>query len=65
MIWGHTEQPAPGLQTEPSHTARNPLLLFEPRPAGPCHFAVRELAPQWQRHIERLQERSDDIRVRH
>jgi hypothetical protein len=62
MIWGRFHvQPAEVAQTVPS---RNPLLLFEPRPASPWQFAVRELAPQWQRHIERLQQDARPIRVR-
>ena len=65
MIWGRsTAQPAQRLQEQPSAAARNPLLLFEPRPAGPWQFEVRELAPEWERHIERLQGGHQGIRVR-
>ncbi len=57
MIWGQTnEPPAHGLHARPPCPARNPLLLFEPRPAGPWAFEVKELAPHWARHIERLQQ---------
>lgn len=52
MIWGQPLHPS---MRQPSTRARNPLLLFEPRPAGPWQFEVKELAPHWQRHIERLQ----------
>lgn len=52
MIWGQHLHPS---ASQPPLRARNPLLLFEPRPAGPWLFEVKELTPQWQRHIERLQ----------
>lgn len=55
MIWG---QPNSTERCEPVQVTRaagNPLLLFEPRPASPWAFQVRELEPRWQRHIERLQ----------
>jgi hypothetical protein len=53
MIWGQHLQPS---ASQPHCRSPNPLLLFEPRPAGPWPFEVKELAPQWQRHIERLQQ---------
>lgn len=61
MIWGQFHvQP---LEGSPARPSRNPLLLFEPRPASPWQFAVREIAPQWQRHIQLLQDGHSDIRV--
>lgn len=64
MIWGQTtEQPAQGLHARQACTARNPLLLFEPRPVSPWPFNGREMAPQWERHIERLQQVHGDRRA--
>ncbi len=68
MIWGHPAradvQPLTRNQRgQPPCAARNPLLLFEPRPLSSWPFTGRELAPQWERHIERLQRADTDDRA--
>jgi len=62
MIWGqhHCTEARDPLASPCA--ARNPLLLFEPRPTSPWAFQVRELEPGWRRHIERLQHSDTDLR---
>ena len=57
MIWGHTAradvQPLTRNQRgQPPCSARNPLLLFEPRPLSSWPFTGRELAPQLGQHAQ-------------
>ncbi|WP_302174085.1 hypothetical protein [uncultured Hydrogenophaga sp.] len=63
MIWGQHNRTEEHEPLRAPCAARNPLLLFEPRPASPWTFQVRELEPRWQRHIERLQRADADHRT--